>query len=264
MKLILKINIILFLVFLFPKELSLSSSNIFNDNDKIILNNSEENIIEFEKDYLIGNFEPHLHPDFQRIPSELTILQYPYLRKEVLEAFILLHQAAKNDGINLKIISATRNFITQKIIWEDKWKKNQHPSSDVKNKALQILRYNSMPGISRHHWGTDIDLNKTNNTYFSHGKGKLEYDWLVDNAHKFGFYQVYNSKNEDRLYGFEEEKWHWSYIPTAKNLLQQYIEKVTYEDITGFVGAKSAETIDVINKYVSSINKQYKDLITNH
>ncbi|NJK84501.1 MAG: M15 family metallopeptidase [Saprospiraceae bacterium] len=39
-------------------------------------------------------------------------------------------------------------------------------------RALKILKYSSMPGTSRHHWGTDIDLNSFSNSYFEQGEGK--------------------------------------------------------------------------------------------
>ena len=51
-----------------------------------------------------------------------------------------------------------------------------------------------MPSTSRHHWGTDIDLNSLNNSYFSSGKGLKEYDWLTTNANHYGFYQVYTDE----------------------------------------------------------------------
>ena len=53
--------------------------------------------------------------------------------------------------------------------------------------------------------------------YFESGKGKQEYEWLRDNAYEFGFCQVYSEKGMERKYGYEEEKWHWSYIQSHQN-----------------------------------------------
>ena len=112
-----------------------------------------------------------------------------------------MYDAAKKEGITLKIISATRNFATQKIIWEGKWTgKRLHESKEnlaktIPNpteRAIKILRWSSMPGTSRHHWGTDIDLNKLNNSYFEKGEGLKIYNWLIANASSFGFCQPYS------------------------------------------------------------------------
>ncbi len=122
-----------------------------------------------------------------------------------------------------------------------------------KQRALKILEYSSMPGTSRHHWGTDIDLNALNNTYFASGQGQKEYDWLVSHASDYGFCQVYTEQDEDRPDGYHEEKWHWSYLPLAQQFLQQYNEQISYADIVGFDGSSVAEEIGAIQKYVNGI-----------
>ena len=94
-----------------------------------------------------------------------------------------------------------------------------------------------MPGTSRHHWGTDIDINSLNNDYFASGRGKKEYEWLRDNAHEFGFCQPYSEKGEERMYGYEMEKWHWSYIPLAKDYLKFYKLKIGSENLNGIEGS---------------------------
>jgi LAS superfamily LD-carboxypeptidase LdcB len=248
------------------------SPNIQITENKIVLTNNEpqpeiedtltsKNPI-FEIDYLLGKFDPATHPDFAKIPSEITNKENVYLRKEVLEAFIKMRNAAKEDNITLTIISATRNFQAQKVIWEAKWNggrlvEGQNLSISIKDpaqRALKILRFSSMPGTSRHHWGTDIDINDLNDSYFLSGNGKKEYEWLVKNAGKFGFCQVYSPKGAQRPNGYEEEKWHWSYTPTSEILLQQYQEKVKPEDINGFQGAETAQSINVIKNYVLGIS----------
>ena len=114
-----------------------------------------------------------------------------------------------------------------------------------------------MPSTSRHHWGTDIDLINLNNSYFEKGQGLKEYTWLKNNASKFGFCQVYDDKKLTNRTGYELEKWHWSYLPTAKLFLKQYKEKITYKDINNFIGSSYASNkkIDMI---VFSLNLRNK------
>lgn len=134
-----------------------------------------------------------------------------------------------------------------------KWEgyKNLSPIKRVK----KILEYSSMPSTSRHHWGTDLDLNNLNNSYFEKGRGAKEYDWLIENTNKYGFYQVYTSKEEGRR-GYNLEKWHWSYIPLSEKYLKFYNDNIKIDDIKGFEGAKLSKELDVIKVYVNGISKQ--------
>lgn len=217
-----------------------------------------------DKDHLLGKFTPEKDEAFTEASLTYANRKGLYVRKETYEAFKKMHAAAKEAGIDLTIVSATRNFFYQKGIWERKWKgerivegKNLAKEvSDPVERARIILRFSSMPGTSRHHWGTDIDLNSVNNSYFETSKGKEIYDWLVQNASTFGFCQTYTPKGELRPNGYEEEKWHWSYMPLAKKYEEAYRNEVTYEDLKGFEGAEAAAIIDVIKNYVFGINQE--------
>jgi len=201
------------------------------------------------KNYLIGKFDYKSDSSFGIVPSIYTFKTI-FLKKVVLDSFIKMAEKAKKSEINLKIISGTRNFFEQKGIWERKWVSLSGLTDN--EKAKKILEFSSMPSTSRHHWGTDIDLNNLNNSYFSDGNGLKEYTWLVENAHKFGFFQPYTSKKNGRT-GYNEEKWHWSFKPISNQYLKIYNDSVKYEDINGFLGHESASDIDVISNYVNGI-----------
>lgn len=216
------------------------------------------------KEYLIGKFDPTRHSTFAVIKKEHTSREGMYLRKEAYAAFIKMAEAAKKENIHFQIKSATRNFEAQKIIWEAKWngqrlleggKNAAKDFPDPNTRALKILEYSSMPGTSRHHWGTDMDLNAFVNSYFEKGNGLKEYQWLIAHAAEYGFCQPYTSKGAERPDGYNEEKWHWSYLPIATILTKQYKLRISNEDIAGFEGATVAKEIDVIRKYVLGINK---------
>lgn len=219
----------------------------------------------FTLDYLRGKFVPSKHPDFIKIPRAYTDKEQTYyLRKDVWEAYKEMADSAKVDGVELVIRSATRNFARQKTIWEGKWtgkrliNGNENAASKypiAKERALQILLYSSMPGTSRHHWGTDIDLNNFNNSWFEKGKGLKLYKWLEANAATYGFCQPYSPKGDERPYGYEEEKWHWSYVPIAQQLTALAQTQLKDEDINGFEGADSAVDIGVVEKYILGVSK---------
>ncbi|MFN3839507.1 MAG: M15 family metallopeptidase [Cyclobacteriaceae bacterium] len=206
-----------------------------------------------DKSYLLGRFNPEADVRFVKPADEHTegAARSQYLRKETYEAFVAMAQAAAKDGVKLVILSATRNFETQKSIWERKWQA-EASIADEAERAKKILLYSSMPGTSRHHWGTDMDLNNLNNAYFESGEGLKIYQWLVAHAHEYGFCQPYTSKDQGRT-GYEEEKWHWSYTPLSVPLLEAYKKTISLNDITGFKGSETAVPLDVIKKYVDGV-----------
>lgn len=230
---------------------------------------TSENVFSIQKindTYLLGKFNPATHPDFTKIRKNHGSKKGMYLRKDAYIAFIKMYNAAKKDGINLKILSATRSFSSQKRIWEAKWTGRRKVAGKDLSKALpfgkdrakKILEFSAMPGTSRHHWGTDIDLCALNNPYFESGKGKKIYEWLTIHAHKFGFDQPYTAQTSRENKGHNEEKWHWSYTPVSKLLTQKYTQILNNEKITGFKGEKSAPQIQIIENYVLGVSTECK------
>ncbi|MEZ5055731.1 MAG: M15 family metallopeptidase [Saprospiraceae bacterium] len=152
-------------------------------------------------DYLTGKFEPSTQPGFIKIDTQYSDGSEMWMRKDAYEAFLKMYEAAKKDGINLKIISAARNFNRQKQIWEAKWTgarlvegKDLQKQSEAGKRAYKILEYSSMPGTSRHHWGTDIDLNNLEPSWFKSGEGAKIYAWPKPTLLPTGFCQPYTKR----------------------------------------------------------------------
>lgn len=204
-------------------------------------------------DYLMGKFNYRRHPLFQKLPDSLANKEI-YLHKEVITAFARMHQEALKDNISLTVISGTRNFEEQRSIWENKWKRESTDKKSPSEIALAILEYSSMPSTSRHHWGTDVDINSVESSYFQQEPGKSEYTWLTKNAARFGFYQTYTRKDKGRT-GYSVEEWHWSYLPLANRFLERYNQTISHRDISGFTGCETAEEINIIGNYVNGIEK---------
>lgn len=221
---------------------------------------------EITKDYLMGKFKPSRDKRFTQTGGY-------FLRKEAFEAFQQMRNEANRNGLNLRIVSATRTFSEQQRIWENKWMSRMPVNTDTgeflpkptnsndifskEQRALRILEFTSMPSASRHHWGTDLDFNDVNPSYWATFKGQREYAWLVENAPKFGFCQVYSANRQS---GYKEEKWHWSYLPIAQKLTNEYQKLITDSDITlsEFIGSETAITTRFIENYVLGINPNCK------
>lgn len=209
-----------------------------------------------DNNYLLGKFNPASRSDFSAIGKPYADKSGMMLRKEATDAFKKMWEAAKKEGVSLKIISSTRTFAQQKSIWEGKWSRFAAEAPDPETRARKILEYSAMPGASRHHWGTDVDLNDLNNAAFERG-GKYEkvYQWLAAHAHEYGFCQPYTA---GRPHGYNEEKWHWSYAPLSKPFLEQYKANITDVLLTGFQGATTAASIQVVQHYALGINEDCK------
>jgi zinc D-Ala-D-Ala carboxypeptidase len=206
-------------------------------------------------DFLTGHFNPSTDTNFVTVGKPYSARTGMMLQKQALEAFKKMHAAALKDGITLNIISSTRTFEQQKNIWEGKWTRYADTKDPVE-RAKRILEYSSMPGSSRHHWGTDIDLNDLNNPAFE-GKGlhANAYQWLVKHAAEYGYGQPYTEIGPERPHGYNEEKWHWSYLPLAKTYRDTYLKNIKDSDISGFKGAETAVEIKVVERYVGGVSK---------
>lgn len=233
-----------------PKKQSASSKTIQQTSSKDSLD------VETSTDFITGQFNFTSHDDFVKVDPQYANKEV-YLHKKAYEAFKAMADSAQREGISFTIVSGARNFNYQKSIWDRKW--NSSDASTDLAKAKGILEYSSMPMTSRHHWGTEIDLNDLNNSYFESGQGLKEYEWLKAHANDFGFYQPYTNKSKNGRTGYNEEKWHWSYLPLAGPYLDYYNKHVTNADISGFEGAELAPKINMVKNYVNGISSKMKN-----
>jgi len=91
------------------------------------------------------------------------------LHRQVVEPFRALRAAAAREGIDLRVASSFRDFERQRLIWNDKFS-GRRPLLDRAGRVLEtssldavsrveaILVWSALPGASRHHWGTDLDI----------------------------------------------------------------------------------------------------------
>lgn len=163
------------------------------------------------------------------------------LRAEVCDAFMSMQNEAHRDGIDLQIVSSYRNFQRQQAIWDAKWLGLRHMFDrggqrinpehlKHEQKLFAILIWSALPGASRHHWGTDLDVYDkaaVDNWQQPFELVAAEYEqagpchalncWLAENAGRYGFYRPYAKDTG----GVAPEAWHISYQPLAKKVIQQ-------------------------------------------
>lgn len=157
------------------------------------------------------------------------------LHVDAVAAFDALRRAAGGAGFELEPVSSFRDFARQLSIWNRKWS-GEAPLHDAQGKLIDpaglsaaerveaILRWSALPGASRHHWGTDLDLidrravppgyrvQLVGAEYAPGGPFAPLAAWLQSNAARFGFFRPYRGV----LSGVGAEPWHFSFAPVAE------------------------------------------------
>ncbi|MNP04992.1 D-alanyl-D-alanine carboxypeptidase [compost metagenome] len=176
------------------------------------------------QDQLLGLDESHLIL-VGRGPHRLTAA--------TAAAFNDMQVAAAYEGFNLQAASSWRSFERQLAIWNGKWR-GERPLLDADNQPLDalqlddmerlhaILRWSALPGTSRHHWGTDLDIYDPDclpaGTRLALEPWEYEAggwfadlgEWLGDHMNDFGFFLPY-AKPLEAAQGVAYEPWHISF-----------------------------------------------------
>jgi LAS superfamily LD-carboxypeptidase LdcB len=148
-----------------------------------------------------------------------------------------LQLRAREQGFELAICSGFRSFERQLAIWNGKANGERPVLDDAdqlidirqlsdEDKLHAILRFSALPGGSRHHWGSDVDVfdaaavssdyqvQLTSAEVSSGGVFSALHDWLdgeIAAGNSCGFYRPYEC---DRG-GVAAERWHLSFQPLA-------------------------------------------------
>lgn len=160
-------------------------------------------IKKFSTDMLV-NKHRSLEKDFE--PDDLVSIDEEYAADDTqagsriaVNAFIKMYKVAKKDGYDLVINSSYRSYEEQEETcdtYRELYGKNY------------VLNYVAMPGFSEHQTGLAFDIGSRNSNVFAESE---EYEWIRENAHKYGFIQRFPSKYE-AITGFRAEPWHYRYV----------------------------------------------------
>ena len=154
------------------------------------------------------------------------------LLPEAYLKFKQMQNDAKKEGVEIEIVSGYRSYQKQKKIWNNKYNKNLKKGIFGIKNINKIIQYSTLPGTSRHHWGTDIDVTDKRFTpkgdllieknYSENGIYSQLYRWMKKNSKNYGFYLVYDDSPKRK--GFKFEPWHYSYKPLSEIFLKRFIE----------------------------------------
>jgi LAS superfamily LD-carboxypeptidase LdcB len=189
--------------------------------------------------------------------------------------YLGLRSAAEEEGFDLAILSGFRGFDKQMSIWNRK-ASGQLTVLDSDAKPLDItvlterdlvfsiLRWSALPGASRHHWGTDLDI------YDMAAKpagyevelipaevdaggmfGPL-HEWLdarIADKRACGFFRPYDI---DRG-GVAPERWHLSFAPISS----AYTRLLTPALLRAAIGHADMLLKDVVLEHLDAIYERF-------
>jgi LAS superfamily LD-carboxypeptidase LdcB len=199
------------------------------------------------------------------------------LHHAVVEPFLALRAAAAADGIDLLPVSSFRDFARQLGIWNGKCRGERElrdaggalvaaGSLDADALVSTILHWSALPGASRHHWGTDLDVvdaaampqgyrpQLVAEEFAAGGVFAVLDEWLAGSAARFGFYRPYASWRG----GVQPEPWHLSYAPVAEAALQQFSVEVLEQALAdvelGERAAVQRRLPQIVDGYVMNVD----------
>jgi LAS superfamily LD-carboxypeptidase LdcB len=194
------------------------------------------------------------------------------LHHAVVQPFQRLRAAASAAGIDLVPVSSFRDFNRQLAILNGKQRGERElraaDGSLLEARALDddarvaaILHWSALPGASRHHWGTDMDVIDANavpagyrpqfvtEEYASGGVFAPLDAWLARNAADHGFYRPYATWRG----GVQPEPWHLSYAPVAGQALAAF----SIDALRGALDAADIEARAAVERILPAIVERY-------
>jgi len=191
---------------------------------------------------------------------------------QTVRAFLAMREAARLEGLELSVFSGFRDFNSQLRIWNMK-AEGRRPLLDLSGEPLDygsltseeiiegILRWSALPGASRHHWGSELDLIDLNamppgyrvqlvlSEYSSEGVFGPLNQWLEARAEEFGFFRPYRI---DRG-GVAPEPWHLS----LREISQPRLDQLELAALTKLLAGTNLGLRDEVLVKLPNIFEQY-------
>ena len=177
----------------------------------------KELLQKYSKIYFLN--ENYMPKGLLEIPSEYLYDQDKVIRihNSVSPYLLDMMNDAKRHGANLLVISGFRSFGDQSSL----------KSSYKFTYGSGANQFSADQGYSEHQLGTTVDFTSFDlgADFGSFGKSK-EYEWLLDNAYKYGFIISYPEGNAYYQY----EPWHWRFV--GRSLAERlHEEKQNFYDL---------------------------------
>lgn len=163
------------------------------------------------------------------VPEDLVEVNIPtatknnQMRSDAAKALETMYEDAKKEGLILAVNSAYRSYEEQQKIYDEYFRIYDEVT------AASLV---AVPGTSEHQLGLSVDLTSQSVIDGQYGVfgSTPEYQWVIKNAHKYGFILRYPSDKID-ITGIANEPWHYRYVG-VELATQLYEEGLTLEEYT--------------------------------
>lgn len=141
------------------------------------------------------------------------------LSEVAANAFYQLVDAAKQEGLEIRNISAYRSYNRQNSIYNNYRNQNGQSWAD---------KWSARPGHSEHQTGLALDVGLKGSYSLGDFENTKEFYWMLDNAYKYGFILRY-PKDKQHITGYGYEPWHYRYVGVeAARYIQE--NKISFEE----------------------------------
>lgn len=147
--------------------------------------------------YLTEDYVPENLQTVDKKYSSKTLQLVDYAK----EAFEELSEAASKENYTVLAMSSYRSYQYQYNLY------NRYVNTDGIEAANT---YSARPGYSEHQTGLAVDVYNGKEDFTNFEKTK-EYNWMQDNAYKFGFILRF-PKDKVLETGYQYESWHYRYV----------------------------------------------------
>lgn len=147
--------------------------------------------------YLTEDYVPENLQTVDKKYSSKTLQLVDYAK----EAFEELSEAASKENYTVLAMSSYRSYKYQYNLY------NRYVNTDGIEAADT---YSARPGYSEHQTGLAVDVYNGKEDFTNFEKTK-EYNWMQDNAYKFGFILRF-PKDKVLETGYQYESWHYRYV----------------------------------------------------
>lgn len=118
-----------------------------------------------------------------------------------------MFDSARHDGVYPVVISSYRTREVQQFLLDDKIRSYEIEGYSEKNARELAEKWVAVPDTSEHQLGISVDINADK----SHSTNEQVYNWLDQNAYKYGFIYRY-PENKTDVTGIINEPWHYRYV----------------------------------------------------
>lgn len=169
---------------------------------------SDSELINYNYEILLVNYDNPIPDDYetQIVDFYYNIIGSCEVSAVIFEDLDALFEKAKQENLNLIINSSYRSYEDQTEILEEKitqLKSNGYSLNEINEIAYE---YVAAPGYSEHQTGLAVDFGCYGDTTWD-----IAYDWLEENAYKYGFILRYPS-NKTHITQISNEPWHYRYV----------------------------------------------------